>query len=72
VVPKLEDEKDPKRVRMVLSTGCEVAGLGYSRLSGDAARATGRGEESGNPNQVGQVHRKYDTDRRTDRVTQDS
>jgi hypothetical protein len=32
-----EDEKDPKRARMVLSKGCEVVGLGYSRLSGDAA-----------------------------------
>jgi hypothetical protein len=28
-IPKLEDEKDPKRARMVLSKGHEVVGLGY-------------------------------------------
>jgi hypothetical protein len=44
----------------------------YPRLSGDVARATDKGEASGNPNQVGRVHREYDTDWRTDRVTQDS
>jgi hypothetical protein len=64
-----EDEKDPKRTRMVLSKGREVVGLGYSRLSGDAARVMGRGEELGNPNRV---HREYDTDRLIDQVTQDS
>jgi hypothetical protein len=31
-VPESEDEKDPKRIRMVLSNGSEVVGLGYSRL----------------------------------------
>jgi hypothetical protein len=67
-----EDEKDPKRARMVLSKGCEVVGPGYSRLSGDAARATDRGEESGNLSWVGQVHQEYDTDRRTDRIIRDS
>jgi hypothetical protein len=72
MVPKSEDKKDPKRVRMVLSKGHEVVGLGYSRLSGDAVRVADRGEESGNPNWVDRVHREYDTDRRTDQVTRDS
>jgi hypothetical protein len=39
----------------VLSKGHEVVGPGYSRLSGDAARVTDKGEVSGNPNQVGRV-----------------
>jgi hypothetical protein len=67
-----EDEKDPKRARMVLSKGLEVVGPGYSRLSGDAARVTDRVEESGNPNRVNRVRREYDMDQRTDQVTQDS
>jgi hypothetical protein len=68
-VPESENEKDPKRARMVLSKGREVVRWGYSRLSGDDARVTGRGEESGNPNRV---HREYNTDRQTDRLTRDS
>jgi hypothetical protein len=56
----------------VLSTGHELVGPGYSRLSGDAARVTDRGGESGNPNRVDQVRREYDTDRQIDQVTQDS
>jgi hypothetical protein len=39
MVPVSEDEKDPRRAHMVLSKGREVIGPGYSRLSGDAARA---------------------------------
>jgi hypothetical protein len=58
-VPESEGEKDPKRTHMVLSKGHEVVELGYSRLLGDATKATDRGEESGNPNWVG---REYDTD----------
>jgi hypothetical protein len=58
-----EDEKDPKRSRMVLSKGHEVVRPSYSRLSGDAARAGDRGEESGILNWVGRVHREYDTGR---------
>jgi hypothetical protein len=57
---------------MVLSKGCEVARLDYSRLSGDAARVIDKGGESGNHNRVDWVRREYDTDRRTDRVTQNS
>jgi hypothetical protein len=60
-VPESEDEKDPKRTRRVLSKGREVVGLGYSRLSGDAARVADRGGESGNPNWVDRVHQEYDT-----------
>jgi hypothetical protein len=41
-VPKSEDEKDPKRTRMVLSKGREVVRPGYSRLSRDAASVTYR------------------------------
>jgi hypothetical protein len=47
-VSESEIEKDPKRACMVLSKGREVIGPSYSRLSGDAARATDRGEELGN------------------------
>jgi hypothetical protein len=65
-----EDEKDPKRTHRVLSKGREVVGPGYSRLPGDAARVMDRGE-LGKPNRVDRVHREYDTDRRTGRVTQD-
>jgi hypothetical protein len=57
---------------MMLSKGHEVVGSGYSRLSVDAARVVDRGEESGNPNWVDWVHREYDMDQQTDRVTQDS
>jgi hypothetical protein len=71
-VPESEDEKDPKRTHMVLSKGREVVGTGYSRLSGDAARVTDRGRESNNTNQVGWVRREYNTDRRTNWVTQGS
>jgi hypothetical protein len=42
-VPESEDEMDPKRTCRVLSKGHEVVRLGYSRLSGDAARVTDRG-----------------------------
>jgi hypothetical protein len=71
-VPKSEHEKDPKRARMVLSKGCEVVRLCYPRISGDAARAADRGEESGNPNRVRRVHQEYDTDRQIDQVTRDN
>jgi hypothetical protein len=58
-----EDEKDPKRIHMVLSKGREVVGPGYSRLSKVAVRVADRGRESDNPNRVG---REYNMDRRTD------
>jgi hypothetical protein len=44
-VLELEEEKDPKRARMVLSEGHEVVRPGYSWLSGDAARAADKGED---------------------------
>jgi hypothetical protein len=71
-VPKSEDEKDPKRTRMVLSKGREVVRPGYSRLSRDAASVTDRVGESGKTNRVDRVHREYGTDRRIDRVTRNS
>jgi transketolase N-terminal domain/subunit len=55
IVSESEDEKDPKRTRMVLSRGHELVGLGYS-TSADAARVTDRGRKSDNPNGVGRVH----------------
>jgi predicted RNA-binding protein with PUA domain len=63
MVPESENEKDRKRALMVLSKGHEVVGLGYSRLSRDAASVADRGEESGNPNRVDRVHWEYDMDR---------
>jgi hypothetical protein len=56
-----EDEKNLKRTGKVLSNGREVIRLGYSRLSGGAARVADRGGESGNLNQVDWIHREYDT-----------
>jgi hypothetical protein len=71
MVLESEDEKNPKGARKVLSKGREVVKMGYSRLSGDAARVTDR-EELGNPNWVVRVCWEHDTDRWTDRVTWDS
>jgi hypothetical protein len=62
MVPESKNKKDPKRACMVLSKGHKVVGPGYSRLSGDAALVTDKGEESGNPNQVDRVRLEYDTD----------
>jgi hypothetical protein len=63
MVLKSEDEKDLKRTCMVLYKGREVVRPGYTRLSGDVARVTDRGGESGDPNRVDWVHQEYDTDR---------
>jgi hypothetical protein len=41
---KPKDEKDSKRACVVLSKGNEVVGLGYSRLTGAAAKVMDRGE----------------------------
>jgi hypothetical protein len=51
----LEDEKDPKRARVVLSKGQKVVGPGYSKLIGAAAKVTDTGENLGNPSQLNQV-----------------
>jgi hypothetical protein len=67
-----EDVKDPKRTSMLLSKGHEVVGMGYSRLSGDAAIVVDTGGESGNPNRVHRVRRVYDMYRRIDRATRES
>jgi hypothetical protein len=52
---ELEDEKDPKRARVVLSKGYEVVGLGYTRLIGAATKVTDKGETLGNLNWVNWV-----------------
>jgi hypothetical protein len=49
------DEKDPKRARVVMSKGREVVRLGYSRLTGVVTKVTDRRENSGNPNRVNRV-----------------
>jgi hypothetical protein len=49
-----EDEKDPKKARVVLSKGCEVVKPGHSRLIGAVAKVTDRGENSGNSSRVNQ------------------
>jgi hypothetical protein len=49
-----EDEKDPKRARVVLSKGREVVGPGHSRLIGAAAKITDMGVNSGNSSRVNQ------------------
>jgi hypothetical protein len=52
-----EDEKDPKRARVVLSKGCEVVRLGYSRLIGTATKVADMRENSGNHSQVNWVNK---------------
>jgi hypothetical protein len=52
---ELEEEKDPKRAHVVLSKGHEVVGLGYSTLTGAAAKVMDKGENLGNPSQVNRV-----------------
>jgi hypothetical protein len=52
---ELDNEKDPKRARVVLSKGHEVVRPGYLRLIGAAAKVTDRGENSGNPSRVNRV-----------------
>jgi hypothetical protein len=70
---ELEDEKDLKRVHVVLSKGHEVVGLGYSRLAGAVTKVTKRGENSGNPslvNRVSKMEKHYP--RRVSRVSDDN
>jgi hypothetical protein len=38
MAPELEDRKDPKRACVVLSKGRKVVRLGYSRVTGVAAK----------------------------------
>jgi hypothetical protein len=52
---ELEDEKDPKRARVVLSKGRELVGPGDSRLTGAATKVTDIGENLGNPSPVNRV-----------------
>jgi hypothetical protein len=57
---------------MVSSRVHKVVGPDYTRLSGDAARVTDRGEESGNPNRANRVCREYNMDRQIDQFAQDN
>jgi transketolase N-terminal domain/subunit len=52
-----EDEKDPKRARVVLSKGHVVVRPGYSRLTGAATKVTDRGENLGNSSRVKRVRK---------------
>jgi hypothetical protein len=63
-----EDDMDPKRARVVLSKGREVVELGYSMLTGVAAKVMGRGEHSGNPSRVSRVSQDNSMDEEADRV----
>jgi hypothetical protein len=65
---ELEDEKDLKRARVVLSKGHEVVRPGYSRLIGAAAKVMDMGENSGNDSQVSKMEQRYL--RRVSRVNQ--
>jgi hypothetical protein len=47
-----EDGKDPNRAWVVLSKGCEVVGLGYSKVTSVAAKVTDKRENLGNYNWV--------------------
>jgi hypothetical protein len=54
-----------------LSKGHEVVRPGYSRLLGAAAEVMHKGENSGNPNQVGKTEQRYSSQvNRTDQVSQ--
>jgi hypothetical protein len=54
---ELEDEKDPKRVCVVISKGREVVGPGYSKMTNVAAKVTDRRENLGNHSRVNRVGR---------------
>jgi hypothetical protein len=58
-VTEPRDEKDLKRAWVVLSKDREVVELGYSRLSGAAAKVMLKGENSGNPNRVSKMEQRY-------------
>jgi hypothetical protein len=82
MAPKPDDRKDPKRARVVVSKGREVVGPGYSRVTGVAAKAMNKNENSGNhervnrvskteqhyPSWVNQVSQNSNTDQQTDQV----
>jgi hypothetical protein len=55
MAPELEDRKDLKRARVVLSKGREVAELGYSRVTGVASKFTDKRENLGNHGRVNRV-----------------
>jgi hypothetical protein len=70
---ELEDMKDPKRARVVLSKGREVVGPGYSRVTDVAAKVTNKRENLGNHglvNRISKMEQHYPS--RVNRVRQNS
>jgi transketolase N-terminal domain/subunit len=75
VTTEPEDEKDPKRARVVLSKGHKVVRPGYVRLTGAATKVTDMGENSGNSSRVSRVSQDNHMDQQVDqisRVSQDN
>jgi hypothetical protein len=70
MAPEPDDRKDPKRARVVLSMGREVVRLGYSRVTGVAAKVTVKRENLGNHSRLNRVRQNSNTDRQADRVGQ--
>jgi hypothetical protein len=66
--PEPEDRKDPKRACVVPSKGCEVVGLGYSRVTGVVAMVMGKRENSGNHGWVNRVSQNRNMDKQANRV----
>jgi hypothetical protein len=52
---KPKDEKDPNRAHVMLSSGREVVGPGYSRVTSVAAKVMDKRENSGNHSRVNRV-----------------
>jgi hypothetical protein len=65
---ELEDKRDLKRSRVVLSKGHEVVKPGYSRVIGVAAKVTDKREILGNQDRVHWVSQNSNTDWQADRV----
>jgi hypothetical protein len=86
MAPVLEDRRDPKRARVVLSKGREVVWPGYSRVTDVATKVTNKRENSGNhdwvnrvgkteqhyPSRVNRVSPNNNMDRRIDGVSQNN
>jgi transketolase N-terminal domain/subunit len=64
-----EDGKDPKRACVVLSKGHEVVRLGYSRLTGAAAKVTDREENSGTPTGLAKIEAQINEKNKLARIT---
>jgi hypothetical protein len=69
VATRQEDEKDPKRARVVLSQCREVVRPGYSMMSSAAAMGKDKGRCWDNPNRVTRVTNKGRNLDNSNRVT---